>query len=620
MEQHAHCISCINQRCIVKPEPGFSCDFFNCPLLCGAVFHSCKVDEHQLLCPLMKVQCPNSNYGCPAILSRNKIPAHLDVCPAGVVFCTKSWNLHPACLLDSRPDRDVESMLEEIRHHRYLGIALEDCQALFETIEELGMTDLAREDPVIDKERKAIQLALKAPSTHDSTLQFSSSQSISKGLQTEEDVSEINSFNELFKAKAETARSSAAGLNIVSSTNSAERNLHDEYERDVLLKMSMNNDGSTDTLNKNTTCGPLIGETESRNSISNAPKTPQMILPVHVSQGVAGRLVLDDEVMLHPGNLKPKMMHQLNCPYKGHGQSPLSNGQSEYRLGADMEDKAVDTWDLKHKVQTEISSVSAALLACSETHKDCRGISDTVYTDYRVHFGTQTFRNIPRTSPVVCGQSLRRDQFSSHYRNIHCDFHPNFCDRIESRCPLAMYGCRFSQQRLYPSAQGARVVYHKQLKAFVIQPCISLTSPIGSRPDQFSGLPIEILWHIAGFLDSFSLCQLSLVSRTMREVCASLLPSRGIVELQWERGHFPGRPHDFRWQVKNKVWKFSPSVTPVHSWGFLDVPSVSDHMNKCPFFSKSETKSEPIPLTAMCTEQDRLSILDCLHSLRHVTT
>ncbi|KAG8011323.1 Arachidonate 12-lipoxygenase [Nibea albiflora] len=155
--------------------------------------------------------------------------------------------------------------------------------------------------------------------------------------------------------------------------------------------------------------------------------------------------------------------------------------------------------------------------------------------------------------PFVCGQSFRRDQFSSHFTNVHGDIHAGLNGWMEHRCPLAYYGCTFSQRRFYPSTRGAKVVHDRNLRSFGVQPCPRAKLPSDSQSDQFSGLPIEILWHIAGFLDSFSLCQLSLVSRTMREVCASLLQTRGIVDLQWERRPCPGAPGTVSWQIKNRM-------------------------------------------------------------------
>lgn len=263
----------------------------------------------------------------------------------------------------------------------------------------------------------------------------------------------------------------------------------------------------------------------------------------------------------------------------------------------------------------EIDPISAALLFCLEESRECKRISDTVYIDgYRVDFGTQTFtfpaailltntrvgdmasasacdhaapqlaypspfhslrlglvlealeveavphnRYLPANPryqqmfPFVCGQPLRRDQFSSHFTNVHGDIHAALNGWMEHRCPLAYYGCTFSQRRFYPSTPGAKVVHSRHLRSFGVQPCPSINPPSASQSDQFSKLPFEILRHIARYLDSFSLCQLSLVSWTLREVCASLLESRGIVELQWERIQRPGVPGSVAWQIKKKV-------------------------------------------------------------------
>lgn len=57
---------------------------------------------------------------------------------------------------------------------------------------------------------------------------------------------------------------------------------------------------------------------------------------------------------------------------------------------------------------------------------------------------------------------------------------------------------------------------------------------LGTGSISLNDLPSEILRHIARFLDSFSLFNLSLVSRLMRDICSSLLDELGIVTLVWE--------------------------------------------------------------------------------------
>ncbi|KAJ3606240.1 hypothetical protein NHX12_025760 [Muraenolepis orangiensis] len=204
------------------------------------------------------------------------------------------------------------------------------------------------------------------------------------------------------------------------------------------------------------------------------------------------------------------------------------------------------------------------------------------------------------TFSFACGQAFRRDQFSWHSANVHGDIHAGLSGWMERRCPLAYYGCTFSQRRLSP-AGGARVVHDGQLQSFGLRPCPGGPPPSlwgGSPLDRLTGLPMEILWHIAGFLDSFSLCQLSVASRGMRDVCAGLLQTRGVVELQWERRQGPPPHSAVSWHAKNKVWRFSTAFSAVPTWLFSDLPSMSDHLRKCRF-NTPEPKTEPVPLPAM---------------------
>ncbi|CAL8317079.1 unnamed protein product [Merluccius merluccius] len=336
-----------------------------------------------------------------------------------------------------------------------------------------------------------------------------------------------------------------------------------------------------------------------------------------------------------------------------------------------VEDRAVDTSDLEQETAVdpmglgEVDPVAAALLFCLEESRECRRISDRVRVDgRRVDVGTQTFtfpvailvtdtrvgdmasasacdhaapqlscpgplrtlrlglevphgRYLPcyqHTFSFVCGQAFRRDQFSWHSANVHADIHAGLSGWMERRCPLAYYGCTFSQRRLCPAGPvGARVVHDGRLRSFGVRPHGpgGAPPPRGSPPsDRLTGLPMEVLWHIAGFLDSFSLCQLSVASRGMRDVCASLLQTRGVVELQWERRQGPPPDCTVSWRVKNKVWRFSTAFSAVPKWRFSELPSMSDHLRKCRF-NTPEPVTEPVPLPAMCTARDR-------HSLRRL--
>ncbi|MGH0146195.1 UNVERIFIED_CONTAM: hypothetical protein FKN15_007933 [Acipenser sinensis] len=210
----------------------------------------------------------------------------------------------------------------------------------------------------------------------------------------------------------------------------------------------------------------------------------------------------------------------------------------------------------------------------------------------------------------VCGQLFRRDEFSSHFKNVHGDIHAGLNGWMEHRCPLAYYGCTYSQRRLCPSVQGSKIIHDRHLRSFGVQPSVPThlsepfffnTCPIDSQCDHLSNLPFEILQHISGFLDGFSLCQLSKVSRLMRDICASLLQVRGMVILLWEKRQYPNGT--FSWKIKDKVWKFSTAFGTVNVWKFANITSMADHLKKCKF-NTVERREEAIPLPCMCVTRE----------------
>ncbi|KAF3702882.1 F-box only protein 30 [Channa argus] len=757
-EDHVHCMSCVNQRCMVRPQPGVSCDLITCPLVCGAVFHSCKVDEHQSMCPLVRVPCLNSGYGCPATLVRNQMSAHLEVCPAGVVCCTMEWNRWPVSCLDYTSYESLSRGVEEVEQLD-MALALQDQRTLLESLKVIAIAPTTEREPppTVSKGNRETAAALM-PVPEASTFTESPSQSSASsqpqcpppGSSKEKIVNGINGLNEehfskLYEATVETARSLAAALDFVSSASSGDgstecvnggavmqtnrlssyADLQNGLEEKLLVAVDglskrkieeksvcsscLSGSGDfkeTDLKVRNSTNGlrsglmqacpetsrPVEVQDDMKVCVPQEPVTSQIASPVHGYQGAAqraGHVVLEDRGLVLFENHRPELKFHSYQFFRGQGQSTLPTGRIGwiperplYRLRPPMEDKAVDTSDLEQDDDPmglgEIDLITAALLFCLEESRECRRISDTVYIDgFRVDFGTQTFtfpaailvtntrvgdmasasacdhaapqlsypspfrtlrlglvlealeveavphnRYLPPNPryqhmfPFVCGQSFRRDQFSSHFANVHGDIHAGLNGWMEHRCPLAYYGCTFSQRRFYPSTHGAKVVHDRHLRSFGVQLCPSSKLQNDSQSDQISGLPIEILWHIAGFLDSFSLCQLSLVSRTMREVCASLLQTRGIVELQWGRKQGPGAHGTVSWQIKNRVWRFSTAFSPVLSWGFTDLPSMSSHLKKCPF-NIVEHKTAPIPLPAMCTARDGQSLR---RVLRHVNT
>lgn len=334
-----------------------------------------------------------------------------------------------------------------------------------------------------------------------------------------------------------------------------------------------------------------------------------------------------------------------------------------YLFRAKMEDKAVDTSDLEVTEDPMglhgIDLITAALLFCLGDSPGGRGISDSRFVDgYRIDFGTQTFSfpsailatntmvgdiasasacdhaspQLSNPSPFhtlrldlvlecvaryqtkqrsmftfVCGQLFRRDEFSSHFKNVHGDIHAGLNGWMEHRCPLAYYGCTYSQRRFCPSVQGSRIIHDRHLGSFGVQADLPLTQHddavprntcrFGSQCDHLTSLPFELLQHVASFLDGFTLCQLSRVSRTMREVCGSLLQVQGMVVLLWNKELRSDGSSS--WQINKKVWRFSTAFGTVNEWKFANISSMADHLKKCQFNTVAR-REEAIPLPCMC--------------------
>ncbi|XP_062341671.1 F-box only protein 40-like [Osmerus eperlanus] len=131
---HLHCESCFSRRCRAPVEVSVSCLIIPCRLLCGALFHLCKEEEHSLLCPNERAPCLNAAYGCPIVMPRSWLAAHLQVCPASVVCCSMEWLRWPTDDTDIRtPNVLHENLLKEEGSARDLDLAtaLDDQERLY---------------------------------------------------------------------------------------------------------------------------------------------------------------------------------------------------------------------------------------------------------------------------------------------------------------------------------------------------------------------------------------------------------------------------------------------------------------------------------------------------------
>lgn len=752
-ELHVHCLKCVNRRCMIRPETGISCDLIGCPLVCGAVFHTCKLSEHRLLCPFERVPCLNTGFGCPFTIPRIKMAGHLGTCPASVVCCTMEWNRWPVSYADRKSYENLSKDLDVV-DQLDMALALQDQRMLLESL-RVTTTVSKNGDSKLGDDGDKMSLASMASETV-----------LCNGMV---EMEEESSFSEMFNASVETNRSLAVALDILSNAkdmdvviaklnggkpekngglyNGENGDNHRDYVGKDVKNVDMKESDSDSECELGAVGGvdfavgtervsdqsswvdhnDLIGslEEDEKDEMMGLTEAPlcngfhhtgdnqlrcykrdleraepngaeingsseiRPVMPYHSIPVVAPVPIEAQPELVSPPRY-PAMLPDLvqnnilqHLPYEigdrwlerklqnlqvlGGMSMFTFNGRralmsDPYLFRAKMEDKSVDTSDLEVVDDPMglhgIDLITAALLFCLGDSPGGRGISDSRFVDgYHIDFGTQTFSfpsailatntmvgdiasasacdhaspQLSNPSPFhtlrldlvlecvaryqtkqrsmftfVCGQLFRRDEFSSHFKNVHGDIHAGLNGWMEHRCPLAYYGCTYSQKRFCPSVQDYKIIHDRHLGSFGVQPSIPLklgdtlprnTCRFGSQCDHLTSLPFELLQYVASFLDGFSLCQLSRVSHTMRDVCSSLLQMRGMVVMLWEKKRCADG--SATWQIKEKVWRFSTAFGTVNEWKFANIPSMADHLKKCKFNIVSQ-REEAIPLPCMC--------------------
>ncbi|XP_062867389.1 F-box protein 40.1 [Trichomycterus rosablanca] len=650
---HRHCETCHRRYCKVIIEISVSCMVVNCRLLCGASFHMCKEEEHILLCPNEKVPCLNANYGCPLTMCRSYLAKHLKVCPASVVVCSMEWNRWP--IEEAEPPEFYNNILKEnyTQEPLDLSMALRDQGYLFHS---LKMKTLFPEliEKLKEKPKEDQELEGAVGGVYTDVLEASTSAGVYPGCELQE--------GELTQEEREA---------IAKDTNVSGIDRYDIWERIFSMELSgckhtiksMGTEPSSTSTELKLQANPtrleiLQEETQPETVESNPSFDMPHFNPYEMDEDkylIATSLFACDTrpkkkfIYEHLQPMKIKTVRTFKVPTSFKARPGHIRNPSHYKkvcqavdtsdLGIDLDD--VPKWD----------EVQATLLCSLE--KELRGhlIAESSGTDSLLRDkGTQTydFYSAPfkadatladitaeralklhvqiQTESVtnrhnksssaftyVCCHSFRRDEFPSHYKNVHSDIQFSLNGWFEERCPLAYLGCTFSQRRFQPSSHRATVSYDKDLSTFTLRPEVPPVLYDGVKTvmtdrkrarnlDSLSKLPFELLIHIAGFLDSFTLSQLALVSRLMRDVCGTLLQERGMVSLKWQKKVYSHG--GWCWRIKHKVWQFSNLFSPVDNWCLDKVPSMSEHLKVCPYY-EMENRTEPVLLTCVNDCQKR---------------
>lgn len=622
--EHKHCEKCFNRYCQAPVVPAVSCVVISCRTHCGAAFHMCKEEEHRLLCPLEQVPCLNSFYGCPFTMARFKVARHLQACPASVVCCSMEWNRWPTEGSEGVLYKNI--MKEEPSPECLdVALALRDQKALFGALKMAELFPECKEPCAMDEAEatgsngyvgEGASGTGQAEASDVPELSQQERESLAKDKEGM-DLAGYSVWENMFskelkacKVTASLADDQVKGQD-VSSTNTGQAP-HDASLKNIPEAASSAGNGTQPTPPVNL-AAEKTGFAPWQDGVLDRLKKEVPVGDYNMYLVHHGRMLIHfgqiaactpKEKDFVYGNLEAQEVKTVTT-----FRVPVSYCGKRARLGDALAHKkptktvSVDTSDMGISLEDLPKSdvVQMTLLCALEKELKGHEISKTQNTDaLYVDFGTQTysFAEEPFSSTGVladilgaedlpnlhlqlhsesvtrrhnksssafsfsCNRFFRRDEFPSHFKNVHADVQSCLDGWFQRRCPLAYLGCPFVQHPWCPAGQKSRVIYSQPLKTLAVKPqvhpalletkrCNLQGNNRGKEMDALSSLPLEILQYVAGFLDSFSLSQLAQVSVLMRDICATLLQERGMVFLLWEKKRYSHGGSS--WRVRRKA-------------------------------------------------------------------
>ena len=551
MDNHEHCLQCFTQKC--NHPFGKTCILMPCNNKCGAVMHSCKMEDHLIVCLNSIQPCINSIYGCPYTLKRKHLAKHLSVCPASVIICTMEWNRKPLHLQNSVKMAGFDPNTIT-KNHLETTMALRDQRVLLQAMIPPDILD---------------QIILSTESNHKITVPFMSPKLRTFDQETQDVINQ----------------------------NISEDTVHEkpnDTKPNVLTNGSIHK-ASSDVIEEFPIQKPLL-----RTKFRLSPKKEFKDTGCNTSD-----IDLDATSMawMNPG-VEVLGYDSMTCMFEMLGayeeREAISTSHNSEGLRCTLNDSRLCSF--RH--------VATQSRPFFDIHKHCGKIGNAVQEMYAPNpdvcflsntnnpklYETlvldQVLERLPRYEKksrsmytFMCNNMLRRDQYQSHFRNVHCDICSSLNGWLEQKCPYAQYGCNFSQFRFSPDSSSNALIYDNSRSCLAVKPQDSELNEItenASNSDALTllDLPWEILDLIISFLDSYSIGQLSQTCIALQNFCGSSLKYRGIVSQNWDK--FKRIDGEITWQTVGETWLFSNSFTTINKWVCNDVPTISAHASKCP--------------------------------------
>lgn len=535
-----------------------------------------------MVCPERRVPCINIGNGCPVVLPRQQLGEHLERCPASVVCCTMEWNRWPVSQCRLRVPLKLANLQKDKDEQLDVALALRDQRMLtrakqaprttqhvlrsqltehfpavpinirhMENLNPLKSVDPENELPLPDDEEDCREQAVDQPEE-------------TYGMSTEPQVLQ------LLNASKRASETLAAALSLVTEGIPSNCDNHIDLcdtsvDNTPSCDANCDNDNNADASNANNVQRKSDETYDDINELCNVDKvTLQDDEKASVESNV-----------LHSQGHKNRAASHIRCALCPGGSGPAPSYQ--------------------------LPTVGGVLIRGPEPVPDFPSHQDVLDLDLNLEQITRYQAKPNSMYTFLCAQSFRRDEYSWHFVSVHSEIQGGLSGWLEHRCPLAVYGCTFSQRRLHPGAAGSKLVYSPLLESFGVRPaphlceeecppCITKdeignlsldksnentishakesdsctaasesADQAGCEPiekediDKHKSLlvlPYEVLRHVAKFLDGYSLCNLSLTCSLLRDVCCSLLENRGIVIQEWEPVQKDGKKC---WEITYKV-------------------------------------------------------------------
>lgn len=493
---HRHCATCIRRACNVRPDDVSSCKMVDCPRGCPARYHACKDSEHVLLCAEDRVACVNQGNGCPVVLARSKINRHLATCPASVVFCTAEWNRSPLCppragekpylpktkkLIDCaqldvalamRDHRALIDMLHaprRTRHilrnpltQRYPAAPFGRCSSQESDVAGSEDTMIYNSDDDTDPPWDSAQpwLASRSGSRHRSLYQTSLTQpSVSDNLDFQV-MSSRGSITDRADINAQhgtvTYEPQVAGPELMIHGDGAAGS---DQTDDAASRLTLDGTGMTPGEEAAGVCVQCMSAGEgvaSQSSQGTDEAGPSMSAEVRSSDA---EIKIDSGCEPHIKAIQPSD--------KGVGGAGITGVAGSNKGAVDgippktvnALKKTMDTSNLNGSPLSKILGVNLGV--------ECI----TKYQPKQSYMYT-----------FLCGQEFRRDQFASHFHNVHNEIQSGLGGWMEQRCPLAYLGCPFSFRRFCPDTPELSVCHSWLHESFGLQSRYPGESPSHQTP------------------------------------------------------------------------------------------------------------------------------------------